>query len=232
MRSEWNQETVLRDKYQIYNEGRDRLFYLSSRIYLYFLELCWSYVLQLFNYWLDCKEGIIFFFGVYMNNYLLTFFITETNTCCKEGYSVPQTKTADWNAFQWYKKRTSWQPFPEFSQRIRYGTFAFQGARCKSTAFNLDWSKFPCYHQHNSHLRKYFCLLRSLWKPKTSFACQYVCCSVSCQRYSNIGLLYASFSGRSHSRPMDFRDQCLSTPGFCNVYVFIGLSKYNGGYCS
>ena len=69
IRSEWNQETALRDKYQIHNEGRDRHFYLSSRIYLYFLELCWGYVLQLFNYWLDCKEGIIFFFGVYMNNY-------------------------------------------------------------------------------------------------------------------------------------------------------------------
>ena len=66
MRCEWNQETPLRDKYQIYKEWRDRLFYLSTRIYLYFLELFWGYVLQLFNYWPDCKEGIIFFFGVYI----------------------------------------------------------------------------------------------------------------------------------------------------------------------
>ena len=150
----------------------------------------------------------------------------------KKATQSPKQKQQTEKLFSGTKKRTSLQAFPEYSQRIRYGKFAFQGARCKSTAFNLDWSKFPCYHQHNSHLRKYFCLLRRLWKPKTSIACQYVCCSVSCQRYSNIGLLYASFSGRSHSRPMDFRDQCLSTPGFCNVYVFIGLSKYHGGYCS
>ena len=56
----------------------------------------------------------------------------------KKATQSPKQKQYTEKLFSGTKKTTSLQAFPEFSQRIRYGTFAYQGARCKSTAFNLD----------------------------------------------------------------------------------------------
>ena len=73
-----------------------------------------------------------------MNNSLLTFCINETTPAVKKATQSPKQKQQTLKLFSGTKKRTHLQAFPESFQRIRYGTFAFQGARRKSTAFHLD----------------------------------------------------------------------------------------------